>query len=506
MRRVKPVLLAAASGLLVSLAFPSWLTPSFRPWTGWLAWFALVPLLTALQGSRPVAAAGLGWIGGFTFFASTLYWIPEVRELGVLRHAAWLAVASGLAAYWGVWGCVVACAAPSRIIWIAPAAWAATEMARGILFTGFPWTPLGASQWACPPVFLSARWIGITGISLAIVTVNVALWALWRLKDRVLPATRLAAGWVVALLLFSFTTYRQTQAEIKESRPVTVAALQGSFTEQEKWDLPVDTLLSRFENLAFQASNLAPAVIVWPETATASVIGEEPGMVERLVRLAADTKTAHVVGALLNDVTGRLSNGAFLISGSGIEAVYVKMHLVPFGEYLPRWIKVVAPFAKKLTEGLVDLSPGSEPVLLNLSSGGRAGVAICYEAIFPAHARRLVAEGAEMFVNITNDAWYGRTAATYQHALGPIARSVECGRYTIRCANTGVSLIVDPRGRFTQTLPLFQPGVVTGEAAPLGGRTIYATWGDTAVAGYILFAAWLSFRPLTPLRGKRRNR
>ena len=493
--------LAASSGLLLSLSFPSWASPAFAPWTGWLAWAALVPFLFAVAGAGPRFAAVAGWVGGTVFFASTLYWFAGIAELGPFAPVAWLLVAAAFGIYWAALGAGLEKAGAARAPVFLPAAWTALELMREVLFTGFPWANLGLSQWAWPGVFLAASWVGAAGISLAVVAANVALWAVVAAALRAGPAPRrrdavpAAAVLLAALFLMSAAADRRLARDEEGRSRVRVAALQGSFTEREKWRLPLDRLVDRFARLAGEAAAERPQLMVWPETATASVMEDERRLLPRLVRIARKTGTPQIVGALMRGPEGRLRNGAFLVTADGIRARYAKTHLVPFGEYVPAWFRPFRRLTEGLLEGLADLDPGERIAPLTTPSGLRMGIAVCYEAIFPEHARALVRTGAEIFVNITNDAWYGLSAATYQHALGPIARSVECGRYTVRCANTGVSVVIDPRGKLGGSLPLFEPGVVTGEALSLRGVTVFAAGGRAALAAWTALAVLLGLLP-----------
>jgi apolipoprotein N-acyltransferase len=256
-----------------------------------------------------------------------------------------------------------------------------------------------------------------------------------------------------------------------------MALLQGGFNEEEKNVLPIDILVARYEMLARQAAHGHPAVMVWPETAVACAI-QAPGLLPRARKLAKDTHAAQLMGALNEAPGGAIQNGVFLVTRQGVEGGYLKMRLVPFGEYIPAWFRAVSPVARKLISMLVDLSPGTEPVTIPLPGGGAAGAAVCYEAVFAAHGRLLARHGAEVFVNVTNDAWYWRTAATWQHALGPVSRAVECGRDLVRCANTGATLSVSPRGEVEGDIPLFAPGVQIVDVRLIGGRTAWVRMGD----------------------------
>lgn len=477
----------AASGLLVSLSFPSWLAPGMTPWTGWLAWVALIPALRALDGASPRQALLLGWLGGSVRWGSTVYWIAAIREMELYRFPAWVLFAALLGGYHGVWAWFVARAGAARRTLAAPAAWIVVEWLQGRLFTGFPWTPLGASQWGWPPVFAWAAVIGVAGLAWPIVAVN-ALWARsgWRPDVRaVILAASLAAGGVPLVL---------RARTVPETPALRVALLQGAFTETEKWSLEPAIQIARYEGLAGKASREGElAAMVWPETATVSLI-ESAGLVPRLQALARRTGAAQLVGALSQDVEFRVRNGAFVIGPGGVAGGYHKNRLVPFGEYVPAWFRWLVPIARKLTDGLVDMTPGTGTEPLVLPGGVRAGVMVCYEAAFADHARRCVASGAEVFVNITNDAWYGRTAATCQHALGPVARAVECGRTVLRCANTGLTLAASPDGRVTHALPLFAPGIHVVTTHPRTRRTPYSRWGDWPMLAVALAALTVALR------------
>ena len=493
--------LAVLSGLLVSLAFPSWISPGFRPWTGGVAWFALVPLLAAIEGASARRAALVGWLAGFSSFLSVLYWILEIEQVRPWTIPAWMSVSLALGAYWGLWAAVVSRGGVRALALVAPAAWAAIEILRGRLFTGFPWAILGASQWAFPQVFLSARFVGVAGVSMAVVAVNVAVWALLRRRrEAVVP---LAAALVFAggAAVLADRAGRQVDADLECSREgVRMVLLQGAFTEEEKFTLPVAFMMRRYERMSLVAAGskaagppASPAagrtvVMVWPETATATDLASDPAVADRITALARKTRGVHLVGALWHDPQLRLYNGAFVITRDGPVGAYYKSHLVPFGEYIPGWFRVLFPFARKATEGVVDFTPGPGPVPVDLPDGTRVGMAVCYEAVFPEHARALALSGAQVLVNITNDSWYGRSAASFQHALGPLARAVENGRFLARCANTGVSFIADPRGRPGEVLGLFEMGTLHGEMAPVSTRTFYTEHGDAPVIGALLAA------------------
>jgi apolipoprotein N-acyltransferase len=256
-------------------------------------------------------------------------------------------------------------------------------------------------------------------------------------------------------------------------------------------------MVARYEALAADAARRGAVLMVWPETATASEI-EMPGMVPRLAAVAARIHAAQVVGALSRDAAGRYANGAFVVTGAGLAGGYRKMHLVPFGEYMPAWARSVLPFVRKLTEGMDDLVPGADPEPLAVPGmpGVRLGVFVCYEAVFPGTGRDRAARCATLFVNVTNDAWYHDSAATSQHALGPVARAVEGGRWIIRAANTGLSFVAGPDGRLVTGPGLSQPGIVVADVVPPADaclQTGFVRWGGVPLALYAVAAfaaAW----------------
>jgi apolipoprotein N-acyltransferase len=497
--------------VLVSLAFPNWLTPAFRPWTGWVAWFALVPLFAAIEGAPAGRAAVAGWIAGFASFLSTLYWLLFIEQVRPWNIPAWTALSLILGGYWALWAAVAVRGGRRALPLVAPAAWGAIELLRGRLFTGFPWAVLGTSQWAFPGIFLSARFWGAAGVSMAVVAVNVLAWSLLRSRrSRAAAGTggvaMAAAGAAVFLggaVALSAAGRLEVGADLGRSRgSLRTVLLQGSFTETEKMILPPLMMVERFERLALaEAARGKADLMVWPETATASDIASDPGIADRAVRLARRTGATHLVGALWHDPQLHIYNGAFVVARDGLSGAYYKSHLVPWGEYIPGWFRTLFPFARKATEGIIDLSAGPGPVPVALPGGAKVGVAVCYEAIFPEHGRALAAGGAEAFVNVTNDAWYGKSAASYQHALGPIARAVENGRYLARCANTGVSFIVDPLGRPGKDGGLFEVATIGGEMALITGRTFYTAHGDLAV--WLALAAALAL--VTALSGAERR-
>ena len=486
------IALALLSGLITSLAFPSWAFNSLDTRIGILAWVALVPLLHATSLVSRRRAFLLGWLAGFAFFASTLYWIACIREMEFMALPAWLACAAFLGLFWGVWGWGVSIAGGRA--WLAgPALWVLLEWVRGHLFTGFPWAVLGTTQWAFQPVFLSARFTGVMGVSFGIVAVNIAVWKFQRREMFRVPAIVLAIFSMGALTILSYSARLSINSDTIGKPAVRMALLQGNFTEAEKWALPMEVMVERYVDLALQAGKSKAKVTLWPETATAGELSQDLVTSAKLAKLARNSRSVQVVGAILRE-NGHYYNAAYVVEANGVEAPFRKTHLVPFGEYIPGFVRAMLPFARKLTEGVTDYTPG-ESMNPGMTGPVRSGVQVCYESIFPDIARYQSRQGAEVFINLTNDAWYLRTAATYQHALGPIARSVECGRWMVRCANTGLSFFCSPAGHPHSTIALFETGFQAMDIVPVSRITPYARWGDIPLLILALLALALSYIP-----------
>ena len=485
-------ILAVVSGLAMSLSFPSWAVNGLDTRIGFIAWVALVPLLFAIERESRRGAFFLGWLGGMVFFSSTLYWIACIREMEYMAVPGWLAASAFLGIFWGIWAWGVAAAGTRS--WLAgPALWVLLEWLRGHLLTGFPWAITGTTQWAFPQVFLSARYAGVLGVSFAVVSFNTAAWKIRFPRPLRIPAVVLAVFSIGALAVLSFAARFSLRSGLTGPDAVKVAILQGNFTEAEKWSLPMEIMVGRYEELARQAGREGARITVWPETATAGELSHDPATMARLVRLVKKTGSIQLVGAILLE-NGRYFNAAYLATGSEVTVRYRKNHLVPFGEYIPGYVRTLLPFARKLTEGVVDYSAGAsvEPSKTGLMN---AGIQVCYESIFPDISRSQANSGAEIFVNLTNDAWYLRTAATFQHALGPIARSVENGKWMVRCANTGLSFFCGPDGRPHASLGVFQTGFQVMAVKPSAGATWYARWGDVPLMILALLALALAFIP-----------
>jgi apolipoprotein N-acyltransferase len=259
-----------------------------------------------------------------------------------------------------------------------------------------------------------------------------------------------------------------------------------------KWDPDrASFIFQNYVSMTRQAISRGAQLVLWPESSTPFRFEERPGHgdTDLLRSLARQAGVSLLLGSdeVIGNAPPTYYNSAFLLREDGSTAgVYRKMHLVPWGEYVP--FKRMLFFVGPLVEAVSDFSPGTEPVVLPVGTH-RISTAICYEVVYPNLMRQFVAGGSELLTTITNDAWFGTTSAPYQHFAQASMRAVEQGRYLVRAANTGISGIVDPYGRVVERTPLNEPAVVVGEARYLRVRTLYSRTGD--VFGYASVVATL---------------
>jgi apolipoprotein N-acyltransferase len=486
------LVLASLSGALCALSFPKFGQPAF-------AWIALAPLIVAVAlNARPGASLmrhpfTLGLIAGAIYFGGTLYWIGGVMAVyGGLRPWVSGLLTALLAAYLALYPALFALLVARAVrtfgvpgVWLAPCFWVAIEWVRGSIGSGFPWVPLGASQATVLPVVQVASIAGVYGLSALVALVSAAAAAVTLSRRRVHVRGLAAVAALVVVVAVSGSMRVAGGALVERGEVMRIGLLQGNVPQDAKWDQAFrEPILKRYVDLSRQAIGAGAAIVIWPETSLPFFFESEPALAAPVRRLAVESRTAFVIGTNLmeggaNGAPSRISNAAVLVGPDGrSRAVYRKMRLVPFGEYVP--FKSLLFFVDRLVEAVSDFTPGTEAVVFDLD-GRRFSVAICYESTFPWIARAFVAGGSQLLVTITNDAWFGRSSAAYQHFdLGAI-RAVEQGRYVVRAANTGISGAVDPYGRVVARTPLFESAAIAVDVRLLDARTVYSRAGDVVV-------------------------
>ena len=498
MRRFLPdrvTLASALSGLLLALSFP-------LPDLPLLAWFGLVPLVLVMR-ARPFKS---GFVAGLVFFAVVLYWVNIVMTTyGHLPLAAsvacYLMLCIFLALYWGCATWAASRLAEFRNYPLAltlPVFWVALEFLREFLLTGFPWATLGYSQQAWLTVIQSADLLGVYGVSYLLVLCNTVLGelclALRQKPVANLPLKSVAVAVILVGLNYGYGHWRLAQD--LDSRPETlgVALIQGNIPQNQKWrpDNQQHTvrIYRELSRRAVQAG--ATDLLVWPEAAMPFYYQDGGPLAAAVDDLAAETGTNLLFGspAYRSAADGvRYLNSAFLLSPSRqVLGRSDKVHLVPFGEYVP--LGEYFPFIDKLVVGIGDFSAG-EIIPLPLRDR-RLGVLVCYEVIFPELARDYVRLGSDLLVNITNDAWFGRSSAPWQHLAMSRFRAVENRVWVVRAANTGITAFIAPSGRVSQQTALFEEAFLADQVG-LGARPgLYSRMGDM-IPGLLLVIslAWL---------------
>jgi apolipoprotein N-acyltransferase len=518
------VALSALSGVLLFVCFPS---------LNWnvLVWVATLPLLLAVTSeTKSLRAFFLGYLSGAIFLAGSCYWFVFVME----RYGGMdMALAVGVLAlfllvfsvFFGAFALVEAFVAHRSKVWalaIAPFLWVAMEVARTYLITGFPWNLLG---YAVSPVGLRqlASVTAVYGLSFLAVSVS-ALLAAWLLDPR--RWQRAAGVTAGVILLFAVNLFLSSPAEIPVQPQETFLVQPDIPLDETKlgdwipWknsrklqDLVSLTLKAPCEDLSTKPSmpsfelegcesswwhHASPALVVWPENPAPFYFGRDPVFKKAMETMAAQTGAYVVTGTVMFDAAGRPRNSAVVLDPQGrVLLVYDKIHLVPFGEYVPWW--AFPSLVGKITFEAGDFIPGSEYKIAATPQGG-IGVFICYESIFPQLVRRLAENGAGVLVNISDDGWFGNSAAGLQHLEMARMRAIENGRYLLRATNDGVTAIIDPRGEIVARLPRYEKRVLPGSFRFIRSRTFYTAHGDifawlcVAVAAAMIVASVFAAR------------
>jgi apolipoprotein N-acyltransferase len=505
--------LAALSGLLLALSFPP------TEWS-WLAFVGLAPLLASLEGRRPLASFFLGWCAGLVYYTVVVWWVTNsIIHYGYIAGpVAWAVLfllTAAMAFFPGIFALLASrytsggVPAPARVLTLA-CFWTALEWVRGhLLFLSFPWGNLAYSQFRNQAFIQHASLTGPYGTTFLLAASGAGIYGLFRFfrKGRRNRPMELAA-FVLALVLIApawiWGAFRIGSAT-ETGKDVRVAVLQGNIQQDVKWDPAFrEKTFENYRYLSLQAAGSGADLIVWPETATPFYYQDSPHYRSRLMKLARETGRPLVFGspAYVAAPGGiNLRNRVYMIDGTGKEAGwYDKLQLVPFGEFVP--LKEWLTFAGKLVQEVGDFTPG-EGYRIFVVGEKPFGAVICYEIIFPEIVRNFVARGAVFMVNLTNDAWFGRTSASLQHFSQMVFRAVENGVPVVRAANTGISGFVDDRGRILLQSDLFVRGYFVEDLSLGRGGTFYTRHGDIIVwISMLVLAAATLFMALGGRKGK----
>lgn len=493
------------SGILTALAFPKFNLIFF-------AWISLIPLLSLSLKSPPKKSFFLGWMAGFSFYAVLLYWIPYVpahygnMSLG-LSLLVYILLVLFLGLFWGIFCFLLTkthLSFPGVSLLLAPFIWISLEYVLTHIFTGFPWGLLGYSQVKNLAFIQTASVAGVYGLSFVLVFFQSMF--VFSMRMRRAKPFLFSLG---LLLLLHGAGYISLNKTVPSAQTFTASVLQGNVSSDIYWDvISAEEIYGLFEEhmeLSRQSYAEGARLIVWPEFSVPLCFSCPQDMYqhfeERLLQFVNSTGTTLLLGT--NEALGEGSalhyyNTALCLSPKAPITQYHKIHLVPFGEYTP--YKKILSFIEKVTHAIGDITPGTEHVLHQFM-GIKFGSPICYEIIFPGLVRKFVKNGAGFLVTITNDGWYGKSSAPFQHFSIAVFRAVENRRFLLRAATTGISGVIDPYGRILRRSELMTKIYMTSLVTPSAHQTFYTKYGD------LLPAAGLTLTAVSFILGlvKRRN-
>ena len=488
------------SGILLYAAFPS-VNLSF------LAWFALVPLLIVCIRARPLHCFFLSFFFGVVFYTGVFYWIFSLQKYNILHHAILGVYLCPLTGGFGLAVCYIAKRqGVVTALSTAPFFWVIQEYIRSNLsFLSLPWGLLAHSQYQHPMIIQIADISGTYGLSFLIVLVNSAIAALLyagfarlissrrTVSNPFLKQARLPLITAILCMLVLFYGYVQTSRPV-EGQALKISVIQGNIEQSKKWDKKyAPVIMQIYADLTQTASLQTPDLIVWPETATPGAINQDPRLYERVRKIAGEANTPLLLGSAQvqklkverSQVKGiKYLNSAYLVFPNRDKTKdqrYDKIRLLPFGEYLP--YKKAIPWSYINIPEIDYFMSGKTFTLFKLDAH-QFGVTICWENIFPDIVRQFVKEGAGFIINLTNEAWFGESAAPYQFLSMSVFRAVENKIYIIRCANTGISCFIDPQGRIVDRVKdssghdIFVRGILTATVIPHNHKTLYVQYGD----------------------------
>ena len=473
-----------------------------------LWWLGIAGLAAGCWLARSAAtarrAALAGWALGLGYFAGTLNWLispflVEPERYGWMAPFALLFMAGGLALFWGAASGLARWIGGARRLWLAwPVAMGLAELARGHVLTGFPWGGPG-EFWVDTPLLGLAGWIGASGLGALSLAFAALLAEALRARRRPVAVAGLALAAAGLTALGAMVLARPLPAP---SRAVTIRLVQPNAEQRLKWqpDHAGRFLRRAIELSAASPPGPAPDLVIWPETSVPYLLNDAAPVLGEIARAAG---APVVLGIQRAEEGPRYYNSMVAIGRDGsVSAIYDKAHLVPFGEYTPLGDLLyrfgIRGFAARYGAGY---SAGAGGDLLDLGTAGKALPLICYEAIFPGDLRRR--GRADWILQITNDAWFGSFSGPQQHLAIARLRAAEFGLPLLRAANTGISALIDARGRVVASLPLGEAGYLDVSLPGAAGETFYARHGDgllTLLLSGIILALTAGRRALRALR------
>jgi apolipoprotein N-acyltransferase len=536
------ILTPILSGVLLYASFPPFDI-------GFLAWVSLVPLLTLLSFARYRQAFFISFLTGIVLCGLHGWWLNVVPGLPFI---AFWALVLYCAIFFGLFGfflAFVVCQTKLPKILVAPALWVSIEFFRSNLsFLSLPWALLGYSQHNNIPVIQIASFTSVYGVSFLIVLVNAATSEgilrvlnnaevgtalknpmgykiLERAQDdkgmlfiqskrtSLLRSIPLIAGaFITVLIVYLWGAYQVKTLGSNTEGLLTASLIQGNIPQDVKWDGNFrKMIMQKYHSMTLQASLQNPDLIIWPESSTPGYLMHDYLTHRTVMDVLHETGIPLLLGSSSQAKIGRGErsifkslNSAFLLDGKGrILSSYNKIKLLPFGEYLP--LKGKFPWPQWLVPSSGDFIPGRNPVVFRLPQGN-FGVVICWENLFPEVFRIFVERGGQFMVNLTNEAWFGKSAASHQIIAMSVFRAVENRVSLLRCANTGVTCLIDPLGRVEKKVvdeqgnDIMVSGILTTSVPKPQGPTFYTKYGDIFAIACTVSAFFFVLSALLPLK------
>ncbi|MFC2091881.1 apolipoprotein N-acyltransferase [Elusimicrobiota bacterium] len=486
-------MLSFISSLLYPLIFPKFNLHFLFP-------VAFTPLLLfSLNCRQKNKLFFYTWISGTIANMTLLYWLyvtMRLNEVNVLASALGLVLFSAyLGLYWAAFSIIVNIAGNIRtfsLIFFIPCAWVLLEYIRTYLFTGIPWLLAGYSLWNYPELIQIASYTGVYGLSFIVILANTCIALLILRKKKIIITT----GILSFLILLAYGTFSISMQ--LQDPTIKISILQGNISQYKKFNSAyTNEILQIYTDLHQMTDEYDPALIVWPETSLPGMLTSDSRISDYITNLSVQSGSYELVGSI-ERTRSKYYNSSYMVSPDAIiDGPYRKIHILPFGEYFP--MRSFLSLFTDVVGGLGDYNRGSEYFVFKTESFN-AAVGICFESVFPQQIRKFFDNGADLFVNITNDGWFVDTAGAYQHFIHSIIRAVENRTYVIRSANTGISAVIAPTGHIISNTKLLEAGILNAKVATVTKKTFYSKYGDIFIILCLFFAAYITRKELICLK------
>lgn len=472
-----------------------------------VSWFSLsIPFLILITKRRYPFLIGFSW--AFSFYTISLYWLINVMSrygnLNLpLSAVLFLLLVSSISSLFGFVFLLINFARKffhHLEFIIFPFLWVSLEYILSFLLTGFPWNLMGYSQIHFLPFVQISSITGVYGVSFAIIFLNSSI--------AVSVKTKKLRWLVPAIIIFIFYVLYGLYVLNKDynrEKSIRIAIVQGNTSMEDEIFTKTELLekkLADYIEMSKKAMDLNTKLVIWPETSVPILFRYDPRK-ETITELPK-RNNAFILASFTDWREGKFYNSVFLISPEkSISSVYDKIHLVPFGEYVP--LKKIFGRFESITKEVGDYAPGSKLVLHPIEKY-KFGSPICYEIIFPDLVRRFVKGGAQFLVTVSNDGWFGKSDAPYQHFSIASMRAIENRRFLLRATSTGVSGIVDPFGRVLKKIDIGKMEFIIEDIYPIDEKTLYSNHGDIFAWSCLTISGILFILSLKRRYGIRRSK